>query len=147
MDTVEELKGTYFFNGMINLNAGELFFYIFLEEAQKKLGAEDIIALALIILGQPLQTTRAKPAGATKGTSVLSANLRILLKIKVNRWPTLTTESIKKMRFSYVNNLGAFAGRWIPVLGIGFIMNDVTQIAWKTTQRYNLIAKEGDRLW
>lgn len=129
------------------MNAGELFFYIFLEEAQKKLGAEDIIALALIILGQPLQTTRAKPAGATKGTSVLSANLRIWLKIKVNRWPTLTTESIKKMRFSYVNNLGAFAGRWIPVLGIGFIMNDVTQIAWKTTQRYNLIAKEGDRLW
>jgi len=147
MDTVEELKGTYFFNGMINLNAGELFSYVFLEEAQKKLGAEDIIALALIILGQPLQTTRAKPAGATKGTSVLSANLRIWLKIKVNRWPTLTTESIKKMRFSYVNNLGAFAGRWIPVLGIGFIMNDVTQIAWKTTQRYNLIAKEGDRLW
>ncbi len=132
---------------MINLNAGELFFYIFLEEAQKKLGTEDIIALALIILGQPLQATRAKPAGATKGTSVLSANLRIWLKIKVNRWPTLTTESIKKMRFSYVNNLGAFAGRWIPVLGIGFIMNDVTQIAWKTTQKYNLIAKEGDRLW
>lgn len=51
------------------------------------------------------------------------------------------------MRFSYVNNLGAFAGRWIPILGIAFIMNDVTQIAWKTTQQYNLIAKEGDRLW
>ena len=74
----------------------EKFFLYFFEEAQKKLGAEDIIALAMITLGQPLQTTRAKPVGATKGTSVLSANLWIWLNIKVNRWPTLTTESIKK---------------------------------------------------
>jgi len=29
MDTVEELKGTYFFNGMINLNAGEIFSIFF----------------------------------------------------------------------------------------------------------------------
>lgn len=26
MDTVEELKGTYFYKGMFNLSAGELFF-------------------------------------------------------------------------------------------------------------------------
>lgn len=35
MDTVEELKGTYFFNGMINLNAGEPFFYIFWRRLRK----------------------------------------------------------------------------------------------------------------
>ena len=51
------------------------------------------------------------------------------------------------MRSSYVNNLGAFAGRWIPILGIGFIMNDGSQIASKTTQRYNLNAKKNDKLW
>lgn len=36
MDTVEELKGTYFFNGIINLNAGELFFYIFFGGGSEK---------------------------------------------------------------------------------------------------------------
>lgn len=147
MDTVEELGGTYFYKGMFNLTAGELFFFVFLDEAQKQLGVEDIATLALIILGQPTQTTRGKPAGTTKGTSILSANLRVWLNIRVNRWPTLTTESIKRLKFSYVNNLGAFAGRWIPILGIGFILNEVTQIAWKATHTYNLIAKNGDKLW
>lgn len=147
MDTVEELRGTYFYKGMFNLSAGELFFFVFLDESQKQLGVEDVATLALIILGQPTQTTRAKPAGTTKGTSILSANLRAWLKIRVHRWPTLTTESIKGLRFSYVNNLGAFAGRWIPILGIGFIINDVARIAWETTHTYNLIAKEGDKLW
>ncbi|TCV98683.1 STM2901 family protein [Biostraticola tofi] len=147
MDTVEELGGTYFYKGMHNLTAGELFFFVFLDNAQKQLGVEDIATLALIILGQPTQTTRAKPAGTTKGTSILSTNLRVWLKIRVHRWPTLTTESIIQLRFSYVNNLGAFAGRWIPILGIGFIMNDVAQIAWKTTHNYNLIVNKGDKLW
>ncbi|ACQ68617.1 hypothetical protein HDEF_2046 [Candidatus Hamiltonella defensa 5AT (Acyrthosiphon pisum)] len=32
-------------------------------------------------------------------------------------------------------------------MGIGFIMNDVAQIAWETTHSYNLIAKEGEKLW
>jgi len=147
MDTVEELAGTYFYKGMFNLTAGELFFFVFLDEAQKQLGVEDIATLALIILGQPTQTTRAKPAGTTKGTSILSANLRVWLNIRVNRWPTLTTESIKRLKFRFVNNLGAFAGRWIPILGIGFILSDVTQNALKATHIYNLIAKNGDKLW
>ena len=147
MDTIEELGGTYFYKEMFNLSAGELFFFIFLDEAQKQLGVGDIVNLALIILGQPTQMTRAKPAGTTKGTSILSANLRVWLNIRVPRLPTLTTGSIKRLKFSYVNNLGAFAGRWIPILGIGFILNDVTQIAWKTTHNYNLIARKEDRLW
>ncbi|MBT0723297.1 hypothetical protein HH682_02325 [Rosenbergiella sp. S61] len=147
MDTVEELNGTYFYNGLINLTPGELFFFIFLEQAQKQLGASDIMALALIILGQPTQTTRRKPAGATPGTSILSENLRRWLKFRVNRWPTLTNESIKDLRFSYVNNLGAFAGRWIPILGIAFVMNDVLQIGFRTVSAYNRIARKDDRIW
>ena len=147
MDTVEELGNTYFYKGMFNLTAGELFFFIFLEEAQKQLGVKDVAVLALIILGQPTQNTRGKPDNTTKGTSILSENLRGWLKIRVSRWPTLTTESIKRLKFSYVNNLGAFVGRWIPILGIVFIMNDVMQIAWKATRNFNLIAREGDKLW
>jgi len=76
IDTTEELNGTYFYKGLTNLSAGELFFFIFLEEAQKQLGTGDVVALALIILGQPTQSTRGKPAGATPGTSILSENLR-----------------------------------------------------------------------
>lgn len=55
MDAVEELGNTYFYKGMFNLSAGELFFFIFLEEAQKQLGVNDVAVLALIILGQPTQ--------------------------------------------------------------------------------------------
>jgi len=146
MDTTEELNGTYFYKGLSNLSAGELFFFVFLEEAQKRLGVSDVVALALIILGQPTQSTRGKPAGATAGTSILSENLRRWLKFRVNRWPTLTNESIRHLRFSYVTNLGAFAGRWIPILGIGFVMNDVAQIGFNSLVTYNRIAREDDRL-
>lgn len=43
MDTVEELKGTYFYKGIANISAGELFFWIILDEINKyqKLKADD----------------------------------------------------------------------------------------------------------
>ncbi len=41
MDTTEELNGTYFYKGLSNLTAGELFFFVFLEEA-KQLGVDDV---------------------------------------------------------------------------------------------------------
>ncbi|MCX8962721.1 STM2901 family protein [Erwinia psidii] len=147
MDTTEQLNGTYFYKGMHNLKAGELFFWIFLEEAQKQLGVEDIATLALVIIGQPNLATRRKPGGTTGGTSILSSNLRHWLNFRVHRWPTLTNESIKNLRFSYVNNLGAFVGRWVPILGIAYLMNDVTRIAWRATHTYNSIARGGDKLW
>lgn len=147
IDTNEELNGTYFYKGLTNLSAGELFFFIFLEEAQKQLGTGDVVALALIILGQPTQSTRGKPAGATPGTSILSENLRRWLKFRVNRWPTLTNESIRHLRFSYVTSLGAFAGRWIPILGIAFVMNDVMRISLNSLRTYNTIARKDDLLW
>lgn len=147
MDTVEELNGTYFFNGLSNLTAGELFFWIFLDETGKQLGVDDLATLALIILGQPLKTTRRKPIGATKGTSYLSYKLRRWLNVKVNNWPTLTTGSILRRRVSYVNNLGAFVGRWIPILGIIILAYDVSSIAWRTTNHYNQVARGKDRIW
>lgn len=147
MDTTEELNGTYFYKGLTNLTPGELLFFIFLEEAQKQLGVDDVVALAFIILGQPTQNTRGKPAGATPGTSILSENLRRWLKFRVNRWPTLTNESIRHLKFSYVTNLGAFAGRWIPILGIAFVMNDVSRIGYNTLCTYNRIARDDDKIW
>lgn len=108
---------------------------------------QDLAGLAMFILGQPIMSTRTKPQGATKGTSPLSYYLRQWLKQEVDHWPTFTTGSIKRLEFSYVNNLGAFVGRWIPFIGVAVLANDITQIAWKTTSRYNIIAKESDRIW
>lgn len=147
MDTIEQLNGTYFFNGLSNLSAGELLFWFFLDEAGQQLGVDDLATLALVILGQPMKATRAKPLGATPGTSYLSYHLREWLKFKVDNWPTLTTGSIKRLKFSYVTNLGAFVGRWIPILGIVILAYDVTAIAYKATTRFNLIARKEDRLW
>ena len=146
MDTTEEVSG-YYFDGLSNIGAGELYFWVFLDEAGKQLGVSDVTGLAMFILGQPIMSTRAKPLGATKGTSPVSYYLRQWLKQEVHQWPTLTTGSIKRLEFSYVNNLGAFVGRWIPMIGAVIIASDIAQIVWNTTRRYNTIAKEKDRLW
>jgi len=147
MDTVEELNGTYFYNGFSNLSSGELLFWIFLDTTADHFGVKDYLTIGLILLGQPSIDTRGKPIGATKGTSPLSSQLRHYLNIKTRRLPTLTTGSIKRLKFSYVTNLGAFVGRWIPILGIIIIAADVTQIAYKATNRYNTIARGKDKLW
>lgn len=38
MDTVEELNGTYFYKGVSNISAGELFFWILLDEVGAQMG-------------------------------------------------------------------------------------------------------------
>ncbi|MEG0099239.1 MAG: hypothetical protein RSE62_18570 [Citrobacter sp.] len=147
MDTVEELNGTYFYRGYSNLSAGELLFWIFLDEASDQFGVKDFLTVGLILLGQPEVATRGKPIGATPGTSILSTQLRHYLNIETRRLPTLTTGSIKRLKFAYVTNLGAFVGRWIPILGIVIIAADVSTIAYKATTKYNTIARGKDKLW
>lgn len=43
MDTVEELNGTYFYRGFSNLSAGELLFWVFLDETAEQLGTGGLI--------------------------------------------------------------------------------------------------------
>ncbi|ADU72303.1 hypothetical protein Pat9b_5010 (plasmid) [Pantoea sp. At-9b] len=58
------------------------------------------------------------------------------------------TPTIRHLRFSYVNNLGCFAGLWIPILGVAFVMNDVFWISFSTTLSiYSSIAREDNRIW
>lgn len=77
MDTVEELNGTYFYKGVSNISAGELFFWIFLDEIAEQMGGiGDLGTVALILLGQPTQGTRQKFRTATEGTSVASIYAR-----------------------------------------------------------------------
>ncbi len=74
MDTVEELNGTYFYKGICNISAGELFFWIMLDEINDYFGnIGDLLTISLILLGQPILKTRGKPRGATPGTSIASA--------------------------------------------------------------------------
>lgn len=147
MDTVEELNGTYFYRGFSNLSAGELLFWIFLDKASEQFGTTDFMTVGLILLGQPDIATRGKPVGATLGTSPLSSQLRHWLNIETRRLPTLTSGSIRRLKFSYVTNLGAFVGRWIPILGLVIIAADVSTIAYKATAKYNTIARGKDKLW
>lgn len=147
MDTVEELNGTYFYKGFSNLSSGELLFWIFLAETAEEFGVKDYVGIAGMLLGLPELSTRGKPAGTTAGTSYLSYHLRHMLKVKIKNWPTLTYESARNRRFSYVRNLGAFVGRWIPVIGAVLLAADISTIAYKATTKYNTIARGNDKIW
>lgn len=149
MDTVEELNGTYFYKGVCNISAGELFFWIFLDEIGEQFGGiMDLGAMALIILGQPIIGTRGKIALTTKGTSIASlASRRYLDHTLPFQLPTFTNASIRTLKPMYVNNLGAFVGRAVPVVGWVLLASDVALIAFKTTSHYNKIARGNDKIW
>ncbi|WP_432323255.1 STM2901 family protein [Yersinia enterocolitica] len=151
MDTVEELNGTYFYKGMINLSAPELLFWVMIDAVEEQLGVQDMVAIASLILGGNYISVPGKPLTATKGTSPASLffrkNLRYIFKSRV--LPTLTQKSfsLRGIKIFWVNNLGAFVGRAVPVVGWVILANDVAQISIKTATRYNNIARMDDQLW
>lgn len=149
MDTVEELNGTYFYKGVYNISAGELFFWIFLDKIEEQFGGiTDVVEMACIVLGLPLLKTRGKPYGATPGTSIASKYSRELLNMRLPvRLPTLTNASIQTLKPMMTNNLGAVVGRTVPVVGWALLASDVTQIVYKTVNTYNTIARKDDRTW
>lgn len=149
MDTVEELNGTYFYKGISNISAGELFFWILIDKVDEQFGGvTDAVMMSCIILGQPLLETRAKPSDATIGTSIASKYLRQILNVELPvRLPTYTNASIRTLKPKYVKNLGAFVGRWVPVVGWTLLASDLAQIVYKTVSYYNSLAREEDRVW
>ncbi|HDJ1439051.1 STM2901 family protein [Serratia rubidaea] len=149
MDTVEELGGSYFYKGAVNLSAHELLFWIMLDTVEEQLGVQDILGVAAIILGDNSIPVSGKPHTATAGTSHASLFFRKYLDIRFKRaiLPTLTKKSVKQFKVRMVNNLGVFVGRAIPVLGWVVLANDIAQITVKVTARYNNIARGEDKLW
>ncbi|CAI1507289.1 STM2901 family protein [Serratia ficaria] len=149
MDTVEELGGTYFYGRVANLSAYELLFWITIDAVEEQLGVQDVIGVAALILGDNSVPVSGKPRTATPGTSPASLFFRKHLDIKFKRafLPTLTKKSVRHFKVRMVNNLGAFVGRTIPVLGWIILANDVAQITVNATTRYNKIARGDDRLW
>ncbi len=151
MDTIEELNGTYFFNGMNNLTKWELLLWVLIDETGKQLGIHDIVGIASLILGNNIIDIPGKPVTATTGTSPASLFFRRHIRYKFQKrvLPTLTKKSfsVKGIKIFWVRNLGAFAGRSVPVLGWGILAHDVTVISYRTVARYNLIAHKEDRIW
>ncbi|WP_221622562.1 MULTISPECIES: hypothetical protein [unclassified Burkholderia] len=69
MGAAEKLGGVYYYYGMDNLTAGELFFWIMVDESMNQLGVDDAVSVGMILLGKNNLSTRVKPGGAIKGTS------------------------------------------------------------------------------
>lgn len=151
MDTTEQLDGTYYFNDLPNLTPQELLFWVLVDETQKQLGVQDIVAVMGLILGKNNIDVPGKPNTATPGTSVASLFFRKHLSYKFQRriLPTLTAKSfsLRGLKIFWVNNLGAFAGRAVPVVGWVILANDVAQISFRTVHRYNLIVRPEDKIW
>ncbi|ATA25572.1 hypothetical protein BIY26_10910 [Brenneria goodwinii] len=152
MDTVEQLNGTYFYGGLTNLSAGELFFWIMVDvTAEHFTGAKDVIAAAAVYSGQNTITVRGKFANATPGTSYASKYSRKLL----NRYmlpfqlPTWIQSPVNpfKVKRIMTAKLGTFVGRSIPVIGWLVLAVDVAQISYESMVRYNRIVKPEDRVW
>lgn len=93
---------TYRYHNQQNLSPIELFFLIAADETCSQAGIDDIEAVILILSGLPILPTRAKPLGATQGTSVASVMARSIFRYEFKRkvLPTVTLQSIKRLRFA-----------------------------------------------
>lgn len=150
MDTTEQLNDTYFFDRLSNLSAEELLFWVMIDETLKQLGVKDLVGAASIILGNNIVGIPGKPKTATPGTSPASLFFRKYLsyKFRTRILPTLTKKSfsLRGIKIFWVNNLGAFVGRTVPVLGWVILAVDVSMIGYHTVNRYNTIARPEDRI-
>lgn len=151
MDTTEQLNGTYFYHGVQNLTPQELLFWVLLDETEKQLGVQDSGAVAAIILGNNSIDVPGKPLTSTPGTSVASLYFRRHMSYKFRKriLPTLTLKSfsMRGLKIFWVNNLGTFIGRAVPVVGWLILANDVAQISFRTVHSYNLIVRQEDKIW
>ncbi len=137
----------YHYKDLTNLSAAELFIWVAADQTMAQLGVHDIAAVLAVLAGQPLIPTRAKPGGATKGTSLASLSSRRFLQYNMRiRLPTFTNLSLRTLRPVMTTNLGAFVGRTVPVVGWVILANDVVQITIKTVATYNRLVKPEDRL-
>ncbi|HEG0620358.1 TPA: hypothetical protein SB604_001758 [Yersinia enterocolitica] len=151
MDTVEELGGTYFYQGHTNLSPAELFNIIFLENFADHTGME-IGAAAMILSGQPYikVTGKLSAASATPGTSVASKVSRYLLKdlrFPYNLRPySPVGQNLSKLKMVPSNKIATFVGRYIPWLGYAQLVTILMVVAQDTRTTYNRIARPKDRI-
>lgn len=142
------MPNLYYYNHHTNLSREELFLWIVADQTMEQLGGEDIAAALAVLSGQPLLPTRAKFGGSTPGTSVASVASRRLIRYRMPiALPTLTGASLGTLKLTFTRNLGAFIGRLIPGVGWTILAYDVVLIMQKSIVKYNVMAKDGDKLW
>ena len=152
MDTTEQLNGTYFYGGLANLTAGELFFWIMIDvTAEHFTGAKDVIAAAAVYSGQNTIRVTGKFGKATPGTSYASTYSRKLLKghmlpFQLPTWIQNPANPFKIKRVM-TYKLATFVGRTIPAIGWLVLAADVAQISYKSMVCYNRIVSEEDKVW
>lgn len=142
------MSNAYNYGSHKNLTPTELFLFIAVDDICDRLGIDDVEAVILILSGLPFLPTRAKPMGATKGTSVASVMSRSLFRYELKRkvLPTFTSNSIKRFRWILTNRLSVFVGRTIPGVGWVLLANDVYQITYHTIMKYNRSVMPDDRM-
>ncbi|ELY6086447.1 hypothetical protein SNQ11_001545 [Cronobacter sakazakii] len=148
MDTTETLKGTYFYGGESNLTPQQLWWAITTVVVSQRLGIS-VIDAALVISGQPIIKTRAKPGNATPGTSIASKYISRWLNYRLPRGvrlPTYTGASISTLKLTSTNNLGRFVGRSMPWLGWVMSLTTIYSIQQEVKKTFNLIVAPQDRI-
>jgi hypothetical protein len=143
------MSNAYTFETHRDLSPAELFLWIALDQTKIQLGFADLAAAATWLLSNNDIPIAGKMTTASEGTSVMSIFLRkVLNKRAEGRLPTITWKSFsaKGFRFIYTRSLGAFVGRWIPVVDIVFLGCDATVIMYRTIQRFNAMVKPEDRI-
>lgn len=143
------MSDTYSYGSHKDLEPTELFLFIAVDQTCEQLGINDVESVILILSGLPILPTRAKPLGATKGTSVASVMSRSLFRYELKKkvLPTFTLRSIKRLRWVLTHKLGVFIGRTLPGVGWVLLANDVYQIAYQTVVRYNRMVLPADRVF
>lgn len=138
----------YDYKDLTNITREELFVWIAIDQVLEQFTGVDIAAAAAVLAGQPFVPTRAKFAGATRNTSVASIISRKVLNRQMPfRLPMITGKSLSTLKIALTKNLGAFAGRTVPIVGWVVLAYDVEEIIRKTSLKYNAIAIGKDKLW
>lgn len=133
---------------MAGIEPAELFFWIVCDQTLEELGIDDIVGVVSVVSGYPLLSTRGKLGGTTKGTSIASVTFRKILNVDIKpRLPTITGKTLRTLKITMTNNLGAFVGRSVPILGWLILAADVVTIIYKSVQKYNGMVKPEDKVF
>lgn len=142
MDTVEQLDGKFFFDGM-SVDSEELLLWLIFDELKKKFsGITDILAIASMLASLPVIPVRGKldVEKVTRGTSPLSLASRSLIRQRFKRrQKTITWAKMLRGEWALTTSVGAYIGRWVPWLGAVLTAYDLSIVTHKVIYRYKLI--------
>lgn len=148
MDTVEQLNGNYFFDGML-VDKEELLLWLILDEFKKQFSdLIDMLAIASMLVSLPVIPVSGKLGGgmATTGTSPLSMASRTLIRQRFKKGHrTITWAKMLRGEWTYTTSVGAYIGRWLPWVGAVLTAYDLAMITNNVIHRYTLIVEAGDK--